>query len=295
MISAGRQGYICHDPFFDPASCQRQIITFTSTSGLARHDMRLTTRLATGYRIVRDIFRPSSSSSKRWASSSAPARGHNDLTPPSDAAPLPPKKRGRPRKPPSSPLLLPNRSTSHNDLASFESYATATGLSPQSTVYIGTHYEYTVAQSLARLGFTLHRVGGAADLGIDLVGDWRVPGVLRDCRVLVQCKAMTPTPSHVREMEGAMLGAPVGWRGPGAVGMLAARGDATKGVREALQRSRVPMGFVAVRSGGRVVQMLWNALAADAGLTGIGVGTRFCADGAEEVVLTLGGKVVKGS
>jgi hypothetical protein len=44
-----------------------------------------------------------------------------------------------------------------------------------STVYIGTHYEYTVHAALARLGMRLTRVGGRADAGIDLLGQWLVP------------------------------------------------------------------------------------------------------------------------
>ncbi|KAF2154255.1 hypothetical protein K461DRAFT_277365 [Myriangium duriaei CBS 260.36] len=247
----------------------------------------------------------------RWHASSRVAAHHDTANPlsstigsPSPLSPptSPPKKRGRPRKvppPPTDPFLaLRTPTDKHTTLATFEHHALATGLSRTSTVYIGTRYEYLVLTSLSRLGFTLSRIGGASDLGIDLVGRWAVPtpttpDTVTQLNVLVQCKALTPTPQHVREMEGGLLGAPPGWRGKGTVAWLAAKGDATRGVREALQRSRVAMGFVGVEGEGRVVQMLWNAAAGES-LVGLGVGTRFGADGGEEVVLTFEGRRWKG-
>src|SRR4051812_11170123 len=57
----------------------------------------------------------------------------------------------------------------HRDLSSFLAYAERTGLDPNSTVYVGTHYEYRVASKLSKFGFALKRIGGASDNGIDLI------------------------------------------------------------------------------------------------------------------------------
>ncbi|KAL2431062.1 hypothetical protein ABEF95_002926 [Exophiala dermatitidis] len=65
----------------------------------------------------------------------------------------------------------------HNDLASFHRHARRTGLSPSSTVYTGTCYEYLAQKTLRRYGFELSRVGGRGDRGVDLVGVWRVGNV----------------------------------------------------------------------------------------------------------------------
>lgn len=225
---------------------------------------------------------------------------HKGIVRPSSSLPIfnasatTPKRRGRPPKPPSSTnILSPSKNLKHHDLPSFEAHAARTNLSPTSTVYLGTRYEYTVLTSLSRLGFSLTRIGGASDLGLDLVGSWTVCGTER--RVMLQCKAMAASPAQVRELEGAVLGAPPGWRGSGAVAFLVAKGKGTKGVREALQRSRVPMGFVHVDVDGRVVQMLWNEAAVQGGLEGVGATMRFSADGREEIVLTLGGRILDGA
>ncbi|CCE28104.1 uncharacterized protein CPUR_01578 [Claviceps purpurea 20.1] len=142
--------------------------------------------------------------------------------------------------PPESPT--PN----HSDLASFICYAKRTGLDEDSTVYVGTHYEYTVAQSLARYGFDVTRVGGAFDGGIDLVGTWTIPFPATSplsMRVLIQCKAGSQRagPRHIRELEGAFVGAPAGWRGAGVLAVLLSEYPATEGVRKSLGRSQWPM------------------------------------------------------
>lgn len=147
-------------------------------------------------------------------------------------------------------------------------------------MYTGTLYEYTVLTSLARLSFTLTRTTrGAGDLGIDLTGTWSLPSRPYPLRVLVQCKALAKKlgPQHVRELEGAFIGAPVGYRGEGVIGVLAGTAAATKGVREALSRSRWPLVWICVdglRHGGKVRQMLWNERAVELGLEGIGVSVK---------------------
>ena len=63
------------------------------------------------------------------------------------------------------------------------------------------------------------------------------------------------------------------------LGLLVANREATKGMREALGRSGLPLGFVMVTSGeGRVVQFVWNQEAARQGLEGVGVTNRYLGD-----------------
>ncbi|KAK8105922.1 uncharacterized protein PG998_003607 [Apiospora kogelbergensis] len=184
----------------------------------------------------------------------------------------------------------------HYDTATYAAYAQRAGLDTASTTYVGTHYEYQVASTLKRLGFDLKRVGGRGDFGIDLIGAWTVPSSPRPLRVIMQCKAAaTKTmigPRLIRELEGAFVGAPPGWRGEGVVGLLVAQKPATKGVRDSLGRSRWPMGFISCLPDGKVQQMLWNRQAEDQGLAGLGVGIRFSeGDHSEQdLILTFHGK-----
>lgn len=174
----------------------------------------------------------------------------------------------------------------HNDLATFLSYAERTALPPTSTVYIGTHYEYTVLQSLRRYALALHRIGGRDDAGIDLVGTWHLPEREREhaLRVLVQCKALKTKlgPNLVRELEGALRQAPVGWRTGQRVGVLVSPREATKGVRDALARSSYPLFWMMVELDGTLKQALWNARVEELGLGPLGVETRYGTSAAEE-------------
>ncbi|KAL8975514.1 MAG: hypothetical protein Q9197_000252 [Variospora fuerteventurae] len=191
----------------------------------------------------------------------------------------------------------------HHDLPSFLAHARRTGLSPTSTLYTGTRYEYICLQTLTRLSFTLTRTGGRADHGIDLVGHWHPANASSSSssslpshplRVLVQCKALRskPAPALIRELEGIYAGAPAGWRnGDTTIAVLVAKRPATKGVREALRCSRVPVVWVmledlAERDGGymeaeeqeemgRIRQILWNAKVIGLGVEGLGVGVRY--------------------
>ncbi|KAK7753679.1 hypothetical protein SLS62_004301 [Diatrype stigma] len=236
-------------------------------------------------------------------------------------------------------------STEHDDQASYAAYAERTGLDTASNTYVGTQYEYAVAAALRRLGFDLRRVGGRADRGIDLLGTWTLPSPTPSpsspisssssppppLRILLQCKASASRstavgPQYIRELEGAFAGAPAGWRrrlsasgrvvapgsesgpGSGVLGLLVAQRPATKGIRDALGRSRWPMGYVACAADGRLQQMLWNRAAEDEGLEGLGVGVRYfevvqCGGGGgrgkqqqppldQELVLTWRGKPV---
>lgn len=195
----------------------------------------------------------------------------------------------------------------HNSLPTFLAYAARANLDPHSTVYVGTHFEYTAVNTLSRYGLALRRVGGSSDGGIDLLGVWALPvpvpsagggvgggaGSTPPLRVLGQCKAVQrPGPHLVRELEGAFASAPAGWRGSGVVGLLVAEKHATKGIREALARSRWPMAFVACSRAGVVEQFLWNRRAEEEGLEGFGVGMRYAGGGGggQELVLTWKGR-----
>ena len=171
----------------------------------------------------------------------------------------------------------------HHDLHSFFAYARYAPLAPTSTVYVGTHYEYLCSDALRRLSFTLTRTGGRADAGIDLLGTWKLPSLPDPLRVLVQCKAMKAkvSPECVRELEGAVAGAPDAWKGVGTVGVLCGKKPATQGVRDAVRRSGMPVVWVMVEEvgegeekSGRVRQMLWNERVQDLGLEEMGIGLK---------------------
>lgn len=170
----------------------------------------------------------------------------------------------------------------HHDLPSYIAYAERTGLDVASKVFIGTHYEYSIASALRPLGFDLRRIGGQSDKGIDLLGTWTVPSAPAHLplRVLLQCKAYSAAraarvgPQYIRELEGAYLGAPAGWRGSGIVALLVTQRPATKGVREALAHSRRPLGYVSCSKDGMLEQVLWNRKAEEEGLEGMGVTAR---------------------
>lgn len=114
----------------------------------------------------------------------------------------------------------------------------------------------------------------------------------------MQCKAgaaQKTGPQHIRELEGALAAAPPGWRGEGTLAMLVSQKPATKGVRDAVGRSRWPMGFVACSKEGKVMQMLWNRAAENGGLQGVGVTVRHDSEdqgGAPELVLQLDGRTL---
>ena len=177
------------------------------------------------------------------------------------------------------PRLLPPVDQKHHDLSSFLTHASRSNLNTASTVYRGTHFEYTVAGALRAFDFNLQRTGRSNDLGIDLVGHWSLPTERKrktyEVPVIVQCKAARPTPSMIRELEGAYTGAPSGWRGDGVLALLANVHPSTKGVRGSRAASRWPLGVLQVTREGEVKQFLWNAVAAQAGLEGLGVALRY--------------------
>ncbi|EKV06381.1 Endonuclease TnsA, N-terminal/resolvase Hjc/tRNA endonuclease, C-terminal [Penicillium digitatum] len=167
----------------------------------------------------------------------------------------------------------------HNDLKTFLSYAEHLSLPETSTVHVGTHYEYTVLQTLRRYALSLNRIGGRDDAGIDLVGTWHLPEREREraLRVLVQCKSLKTKlgPNVVRELEGTFRQAPVGWRTDETVGVLVSPREATKGVRDTLARSTFPLFWMMIERDGTLKQALWNARAEELGVGPLSVETRY--------------------
>jgi hypothetical protein len=205
-------------------------------------------------------------------------------------------------------------SQEHDSLKSFLEYANRNSLSRSSTVFTGTYYEYTVLNALKRLGFELTRTGGRGDFGIDLMGHWSLPTSIsapledRKVPVIVQCKnlARPPGPNLVRELEGAFPGSPAAMGLESSIlGILATPLPATKGVRDGLGRSRLPLAFlnVSLDDGheqlgvGTIEQFVWNSVAAKELLGSVGVTVRYAPaapgeDVKKEVCLTLKGEVV---
>jgi hypothetical protein len=173
-------------------------------------------------------------------------------------------------------LILSPGSNHHNSLSSFLDYAERTKLKMNTTVYVGTHYEYTTALSLLRLGFSLLRIGGHSDGGIDLIGHWVLAPLREPLRVIIQCKArnISISPCHVREMEGSFQAVPAGWKKQDVFGLLVTTHKATKGTLKALGESRWPMGFAMISHDGCIQQFVWNRAAAERGLEGVGVTLR---------------------
>ncbi|KAL4941256.1 hypothetical protein BDV06DRAFT_223278 [Aspergillus oleicola] len=178
-----------------------------------------------------------------------------------------------------------NPSPSHTDLSSFLSYAQRTALPESTTTYQGTHYEYTVQSHLRNSAFNLHRVGGRSDLGVDLQGTWHVgANPIHDppIRVIVQCKALKTKigPNIVRELDGVTARHFRGKSGPVGAGVLVSPREATRGVREAIGRSGVPLVWMMVGREGKVRQVLWNGRVdgVGLGLGGLGVEVLYPAD-----------------
>jgi hypothetical protein len=166
-------------------------------------------------------------------------------------------------------------SDAHNDLQSFLAFAKQKELSSETAVYKGTHYEYTVMESLKQFGFHLHRTGKSNDKGIDLLGHWRLPGKPYEIKVLVQCKLSRGTPATIRELEGVYAGAPSEWQGDNVLALLATSKNLTKGVLEGVQRSHSSLGALHIEPHGLTRQFVWNSVAGERGLAGVGVTAKY--------------------
>ena len=113
------------------------------------------------------------------------------------------------------------------------------------------------------------------------MGTWDIPALPHPLRVIVQCKALKAKlgPSIIRELEGTFVGAPVGWRGEGILGILVSPRETTKGVREVLAKSSLPLVWITAGLDGQVHQVLWNSKASNIGLQGLDVQIQYGANG----------------
>ncbi|KAF2818828.1 hypothetical protein CC86DRAFT_308188 [Ophiobolus disseminans] len=155
-------------------------------------------------------------------------------------------------------LVLSPGSPHHNSLSTFLAYAKHRSLATNTPTYVGTHYEYMAALSLMRLGFSLLRVGGAWDNGLDLIGHWALAPLREPMRVIIQCKArdVSVGPSNIRELEGSFHGIPPKWKKKDVLGLLVTTRKATKGTLMAIGQSRWPMGFIMVSKAGTIQQFV---------------------------------------
>ena len=151
-------------------------------------------------------------------------------------------------------------------LRTFLAHAKRTHLDRTSTTFSGTYYEYATQALLRRYGFELDRVGGRGDRGVDLRGVWRIctataggdtagadsdssskTEIQMEVPVIIQCKRLKSKvgPNLIRELEGALAG-----RG-NTLGVLVGTQGATRGVREAMGRSRVGICWVMLQLVGK--------------------------------------------
>jgi hypothetical protein len=192
----------------------------------------------------------------------------------------------------------------HTDIASFLTHATSTNLSPKSTYYVGTLFEYTVLRALRNFNIILHRTGGTDDKGVDLRGRWLLPQHTQYSEgvpVIIQCKAEKRPlgPKYLRELEGATASAETG-----TLVLLATLSRFTEGARRVVMGSERAMGVVVVGGyeiGGQIVQFIWNGAAGRLLGSQLGVKTVFdpgMAVGDDEgvgskVMLTWNGSIIK--
>lgn len=176
------------------------------------------------------------------------------------------------------------------------------------SVHVGTTYEHLCLRILCRLGFSLTHTGGKSDKGIDLLGVWEPP--VPTCagsplRVIVQCKAHAGQvqPALIRELEGAVAGAPGQWRNDDTIAVLCTPKGATGGIRDAMRMAERGIIWVTIEetwSSGKVeaqatiTQLLWNDCVRRVVADGLGAGLKFSLGRSgmeQEVVLMLNGRV----
>ncbi|KAI5785094.1 hypothetical protein DFH27DRAFT_487674, partial [Peziza echinospora] len=197
---------------------------------------------------------------------------------------------------------LPN--AKHQDIPSFLAYAEEVGLSPKSSVYRGTLYEYTVREALFTKNMHLLRCGGPGDKGIDLRGTWHIPlptpltskstttttsnaGGLNSpsiqssltplhtlpthpIPVLVQCKLSLKTaPCIIRELNGTHNSTPTTI--PPTIAILSTPTPTTRGITSALNMAKRPLAYLCISDRGTVRQFVWNTIASEVIGTGMGV------------------------
>lgn len=109
------------------------------------------------------------------------SKNENDLKEPIKPSPTLPSQ---PVTPPQPTILNPI--TAHHDLQSYlafqlDRFKSSSNAETRrklitSSVHLGTRYEYLIQSHLQQhLGFTLTRIGGKGDGGVDLIGSWTLP------------------------------------------------------------------------------------------------------------------------
>lgn len=127
--------------------------------------------------------------------------------------------------------------------------------------------------------------------------DRHAANLARSLRIIVQCKLVTRKrpvgPMHIRELEGAFAAAPSGWRSGPVMAILISNRAATQGLRDALVRSRSPMGYMWVdERRGLLKQFVWNVAAEAGPLVGVTVGLKRVGRGKWiEAALMKGGRL----
>lgn len=186
-------------------------------------------------------------------------------------------------------LIVAHGSPNHNSLSSFLDYAARRQLKPHTTVFLGTSYEYRVAESLQRLGFSLVRTGGSNDAGIDLIGHWMLSVFREPIPTILQCKfsKKSCSPNEVRALEGSFRSIPPDWRNKDVLGVLVTTLKATEGMRRQMLQSTRPLAFIQVSPTGTITQFIWNRAATERGLEGVGVTPRYTIIPPEKQALRL--------
>ncbi|KIW73775.1 hypothetical protein PV04_01868 [Phialophora macrospora] len=164
---SGRHGTSCLPSTIQDVTASASAPVKATLASTLRLDPRVAARWFSPSSVTRSVDADDArrGRSLRLGQSSSPSE--TNITTAEEESPTP---RLRPR------LDAARASTStHSSLRSFRAHAVRTGLSPTSTVYAGTTYEYVAQATLQAYGFDLYRVGGRGDRGVDLVGVWRVP------------------------------------------------------------------------------------------------------------------------
>lgn len=139
----------------------------------------------------------------------------------------------------------------HHDLKSFLKYSLATGADQTQAVWRGTLYEYqcqtALSKKFAKAGLSpLRSVAGAADRGMDLIGE--LPGV----PMVVQCKSsQSKISSNLwRELAG------VHFQQPGSLIVCASPNSMTLQAHRAFMSLQVPFMHCLVRP----EPVMWNPM-----------------------------------